>query len=219
VKTTRIEEIEPIPVVDGTLQWRPVRRTLGIQAFGINAYTADAGELIIEEHDETGAGAGHHEELYVVVTGRATFTVDGESLDAPVGTLVFLDRPEERRGAHAIEDGTTVLAIGGTRGEPFRVSPWEFAFAGTPAWRAKRYGDVESLLREGLELHPGNASLLYDLACLDALQGRVEEAFDHLRAALDAQPRYREYAAKDSDLESLRGDPRFSELVPELRPG
>jgi mannose-6-phosphate isomerase-like protein (cupin superfamily) len=132
MKTIRIENIEAIPVVGGELQWRPVRRTLGIEAFGINAYTADAGELVVEEHDETGAGAGHHEELYMVITGRATFTVDGESFDAPVGTLVFLDDPKERRGARAEENGTTVLAIGGMRGQAFRVSPWEFAFAGVP---------------------------------------------------------------------------------------
>jgi tetratricopeptide (TPR) repeat protein len=213
VKTTRIEEIDPIPVVGGELQWRPIRRTLGIEAFGINAYTANAGELVVEEHDETGTGAGHHEELYVVLTGRATFTVNGETFDAPVGTLVFLDDPKERRGARALEDGTTVLAIGGARGKPFRVSPWEFAFAGTPAYQAKRYDEAEALLREGLELYPGNASLLYDLACLDALQGRTEAAFEHLRAALEAQPKFKEYAAKDEDLASIRDDPRFVEAV------
>ena len=218
MRTLRIEDIEPIDVVGGQLQWRPVRRTLGIEAFGINAYTANAGELVVEEHDETGAGAGHHEELYVVVTGRATFTVDGESFDAPVGTLVFLDDPKERRAAQAVEDGTTVLAIGGTRDRPFRVSPWEFAFAGTPAWKAKRYDEAEALLREGLELHPDNPSLLYDLACLAALQGRTDEAFEHLRESLEAEPKYREYAAKDADLDSLRGDPRFSGLVPESPP-
>jgi tetratricopeptide (TPR) repeat protein len=213
MRTARIDEIEPIAVVDGELQWRPVRRTLGIEAFGINAYTADAGELVVEEHDETGAGAGHHEELYVVVTGRASFTVDGESFDAPVGTLVFLDDPKERRGARAVEDGTTVLAIGGARGEPFRVSPWEFTFAGTPAWKARRYDEAEALLREGLALYPGNPSLLYDLACLDALQGRVDEALEHLRTALEAQPKFREYATKDPDLEAIRDDPRFVEAV------
>jgi tetratricopeptide (TPR) repeat protein len=209
MKRMRLDEIDPIAVVGGELQWRPVRRTLGIEAFGINAYTADAGELVVEEHDETGSGAGHHEELYGVVTGRAMFTVDGESLDAPVGTLVFLDDPKERRAARAVEDGTTVLAIGGTRGEPFRVSPWEFAFAGTPAWKAKRYDEAEALLRQGLELYPDNASLLYDLACLDALQGRTDEALEHLHSALEAQPKFKEYAAKDDDLASIRDDPRF----------
>ena len=213
MKTIRIDEIGPIAVVGGELQWRPVRRTLGIEAFGINAYTADAGELVVEEHDETGAGAGHHEELYVVVTGRATFTVDGESFDAPVGTLVFLDDPKERRAARAAEDGTTVLAIGGARGEPFRVSPWEFTFAGTPAWKAKRYDEAEALLRQGLDLYPGNASLLYDLACLDALQGRTDDAIEHLRTALEAQPRFKDYASTDEDLASIRDDPRFVEML------
>jgi tetratricopeptide (TPR) repeat protein len=209
VKTVRIDEIPAIPVVDGQLQWRPVRRTLGIEAFDINAYTANAGELVVEEHDETGAGAGHHEELYVVVTGGATFTVDGESVDAPVGTMVFLDDPKEQRGARADEDGTTVLAIGGVRGEAFKISPWEFTFAGTPAYKAKRYHEAEALLHEGLKLYPDNPSLLYDLACLDALQGRRDEALQHLRTALEAQPKYKEFAATDHDLESIRDDPRF----------
>lgn len=209
MKVVRIQEIEPIPVVGGELQWRPLRRTLGIEAFGINAYTANAGELVVEEHDETGAGAGHHEELYVVVTGRATFTVNGEEIDAPVGTCVFLDDPKERRGARAVEGGTTVLAIGGVRGEPFKVSPWEFAFAGSPAYDAKRYEEAKALLVEGLEVHPGNTSLLYNLACMEALLGERDAALEHLSQA-KSNPRVREWAATDSDLESLRDDPRFS---------
>jgi tetratricopeptide (TPR) repeat protein len=209
VKVARIDAIDPIPVAGGELQWRPVRRTLGIEAFGINAYTANAGDLVVEEHDETGAGAGHHEELYVVVTGRATFTVDGESFDAPVGTLVFLDDPKERRGARAEEDGTTVLAVGGARGEVFRVSPWEFAFAGVPAYQEQRYDEAKALTLEGLELHPGNTSLLYDLACVEALMGDRDAALEHLAQAV-ADPRLRAHAEKDSDLDSLRDDPRFS---------
>jgi tetratricopeptide (TPR) repeat protein len=209
VKVVRLDDIEPIPVVGGELQWRPVRRTLGIEAFGINAYTADAGHLVVEEHDETGAGAGHHQELYVVVTGRATFTVDGKTVDAPAGTCVFLDDPIERRGARAAEDGTTVLAIGATRGEPFQVSAWEFAFAGVPAYESKRYDEAKALLLEGLELHPRNTSLLYDLACNEALMGDKEAALEHLAQAA-ADPRLREHAQKDSDLDSLRDDPRFS---------
>ncbi len=213
MKTLRIDDIDPIAVVGGELQWRPIRRTLGIEAFGINAYTADAGEVVVEEHDETGPGAGHHEELYVVVTGRAEFTVDGESFDAEAGTLVFLDDPKERRAARAAEDATTVLAIGGTRGEPFRVSPWEFTFAAAPAWAEKRYDEVTELIREGLERYPGNASLLYDLACVQALQGRSEDAIENLSAALAAAPKFKKYAATDDDLASIRDDPRFAAAI------
>ena len=212
MKTVRIDKIEPIAVVGGELQWRPLRRTLGVEAFGINAYTADAGELVVEEHDETGEGAGHHEELYIVVTGRATFTVDGEEIDAPVGTCVFLDDPREQRGARAVEDGTTVLAIGGERGKPFEVSPWEFAFAGTPALRAKRYDEAKGHLLEGLEHHPNNLGLIYDLACVEALAGERETALQHLQQALQS-PRLREWAKQDADLDSLRDDPRFTALV------
>jgi hypothetical protein len=212
VKVARIQEIDPIPVVGGELQWRPVRRTLGIGAFGINAYTANAGDLVVEEHDETGAGAGHHEELYIVITGRATFTVDGEEVDAPVGTCVFLDDPKERRAARALEDGTTVLAVGGERGAAFQVSPWEFAFAATPAWEAKRWDDVKALYHEGLERHPGNASLLYNLACAEALAGEKDAALEHLTEAAK-HPRFRAFAETDSDLDSLRDDPRFKQAL------
>jgi len=94
-RTTSLDAIEEIPAVGGTLRWKPVRRTLGIRAFGINAYAADTGQDVVEEHDEVGgAGAGGHEELYLVAAGHARFTIDGEDVDAPAGTLVFLPEPE-----------------------------------------------------------------------------------------------------------------------------
>jgi hypothetical protein len=125
---------------------------------------------------------------------------------------VFLDDPKERRGARAVEDGTTVLAVGGVRGEGFKVSPWEFAFTGAPAWEAKRYDEAKALLLEGLELHPGNVSLLYNLACVEALLGEREASFEHLAAATQ-NPRFRQFAETDSDFDSLRDDPRFTALV------
>jgi hypothetical protein len=128
-RTTTLDDIEEIAVVDGTLRWKPIRRTLGIRAFGTNAYAADAGQLVVEEHDErSGTGPGGHEELYVVVRGHARFTIDGEDLDAPAGTLVFLPEPEARRVATALEDGTIVMAVGGRVGEAYEVSEWEDRF-------------------------------------------------------------------------------------------
>src|SRR5262249_14751188 len=127
----RLDEVLASPAnTDAT--WLQVRRDLGISAFGVNAYRADAGKPVIDAHDELGATAGGHEELYVVVTGRARFTVGVDDLDAPPGTFVFVP-PETRRGAIAEQDGTTVLAVGGKPGEAFRISPWE---AAADAWEA-----------------------------------------------------------------------------------
>jgi hypothetical protein len=129
-RTTTLDDIDERSVVDGTLRWKPVRRTLGIRAFGTNAYVADAGQLVVEEHDElSGTGPGGHEELYVVIRGHARFTIDGEDLDAPAGTLVFLPEPAARRVATAVEDGTLVMAFGGPVGEAYEVPPWEDDFA------------------------------------------------------------------------------------------
>src|SRR5207244_13171291 len=103
--------------------WSPIRRELGVQAFGINAWSAqEPGRRIIAEYDEKPSG---HEELYVVVAGRATFTVGGDEVDAPVGTIVFVRDPEAKRGAVAAEPGTTVLAVGAQPGEAYRPRSWE----------------------------------------------------------------------------------------------
>jgi hypothetical protein len=129
VKILRIDEIEPSEL-DGT-RWKPIRSTLGIESFGINAYEAlRPGNVVFNEHDETESLAGRqrHEELYLVMRGRATFTVDGTEIDAPVGTLVFVDDPASRRGAVATESGTVVLALGGPVGEPYEPAPWERKF-------------------------------------------------------------------------------------------
>jgi len=129
VKTLRLDDLQATPV-EGTL-WKPIRSTLGIRAFGINAYAAErAGDRLFNEHDETESFAGRqrHEELYVVLEGRATFTVDGEDVDAPARTLVFVEDPASRRGAVAAEAGTTVLAIGGPVGEAYEPAPWEARF-------------------------------------------------------------------------------------------
>ena len=109
--------------------WKSVRHYFDIQAFGASAYVADAaGQRVVPEHDETSSNrgtTGAHEELYVVANGRADFTIGGESVDAPAGTLVFVRDPDLVRTAFAREPGTVVLAFGGASGEAFAVSPWE----------------------------------------------------------------------------------------------
>ncbi len=201
----RLEEIEPIPVVGGTLLWRPVRRTLDVQAFGINAYLApNVGDNVVEEHTEQVLG---HEEVYVVLSGRATFTLDGESLDAPAGTVVFVHEPTVRRQASAAEPGTAVLAVGGPAGGTYEPSPWEDSFA---AERHRAAGDYDAWAAElaaALERRPDHPATLYNLACAEALAGRADDALAHLRRALELRPDLEATARDDDDLVSLRDRP------------
>ena len=110
---------------DNGLEWRPVRHHLGIEAFGAGAWIGDAGIELIEEHTEEVDGADAHEELYLVVRGRARFTVGGEDIDAPAGTFVGVADPAVARKAVAEEDGTAIFAVGAPRGRAYEVAPWE----------------------------------------------------------------------------------------------
>jgi tetratricopeptide (TPR) repeat protein len=200
-----LDDIETIAVVNGTLLWRPVRRTLDIGAFGINAYVApNAGDDVVEEHSEQALG---HEEIYLVLAGRATFTLDGETVDAPAGTLVFVRDPAIKRHARAEEPNTSVLAVGGPREDAYVPSPWEDFFA---AERHRAAGDYEAYaaeLSDALERRPDHAATLYNAACAEALVGRKDEALAHLRRAIELQPAFGEHAQQDEDLASLRGLP------------
>src|SRR5690242_9414062 len=119
-RVAHLDELEAIHVAG--VNWLPVRRALGITGFGVNAYSANRGERLIEEHDESGGGAGRHEELYVILSGHATFSVDAKEIDAPSGTLVFVPEPTSKRGATAVADGTRALVVGGREGT-IRPSP------------------------------------------------------------------------------------------------
>lgn len=197
-----IDELDRIEVAG--VNWRPVRRRFDIRAFGTNAYTAQTGEHVVEEHTEERL---EHEELYVVIAGHARFTLDGEDIDAPAGTLVFVRDPTVRRGAVAQSDGTTVLGIGGRPGEPYEVSAWEYYFAAEPAYNAKDFDGAYATAAEGLELAGDSAPLHYQLACYAALGGREEKAREHLERAFALDEKTRAWAAKDADLDSLRGRP------------
>jgi tetratricopeptide (TPR) repeat protein len=204
-QSVRLEEMEPIPVVGGTLLWRPVRRTLDIGAFGINSYVArEAGEDVVEEHTEQSLG---HEEVYVVLTGRATFTLDDDELDAPAGTLVFVRDPSVKRHATAVEQGTSVLAIGGKRGSAYEPSAWEDYFAAERHRAAGDYDAYADELAEALERRPDHPATLYNLACAEALADRGDTAVEHLKRAVELRPEFVDLAREDEDFASLRDRP------------
>jgi hypothetical protein len=206
-RVARLDEIEPVAVAG--VAWLPLRRTLGVTAFGINAYRADAGGHVVEPHDETGSGAGKHEELYLVVAGRARFTVAGEEIEAPAGTIVFVHDRAARREAVALEDATTVVVAGG-EAAAIKPSPWEHFFAAEPAYAAGDYARAIEIASAGLADHPENVALNYQLACYHALAGDREEALRFVRraAAADAET-VRRWSADDRDLDAIREDPAF----------
>ena len=202
----RLADIEAI-TVDGGLQWTPVRRHFGIGAFGINAYiAADAGQDLIERHTE---GAREHEEAYVVIAGRATFTLDGESADAPAGTIIVVREPSVERAAVAEEPGTTVLAIGAKRETPFAPGPWETIYVARARGRVGDFEGAAEELRHGLKAHPGHRMVLYRLANWEALAGHADDALEHLGLAVAESDDLRREAQTDKAFDSIRDDPRF----------
>ena len=193
--------------------WHPVRRHFEISSFGANANAArEAGDVVVDEHDEA-HGDGGQEELYVVLRGRALFVVDGEEVEAPAGTFVFLRDPAVRRGATALEPGTVVFAVGGRPGQAFVPSSWEHArFAVELSERGDNEGAVR-VMEEALAERPDHAGVLYDLACFEALAGRRDAALEHLRRSIELDPQYRDYARDDEDFAPVRDDPEFQALV------
>jgi tetratricopeptide (TPR) repeat protein len=207
-KVARIEEIEDIDYRQDT-HMHPVRYHLGISAFGANAWTVEnVGDRLMPEHEED-AGS---EELYVVLRGRARFEIGGESVDAPAGTLVFVE-PLTNRTAFAEEAGTTVLAVGSKVGKAYEVGGWEVWAPVETLYEAGDYEAAIEMARPIADANPHYGSVLYNLACCEALAGRKEDAIGHLGSALERRPSLRDLARKDSDFDSLREEPAFKELV------
>ncbi len=198
---TNLSELESFPVGTHGLLWHPIRSRLGIEAFGINAYTAaEVGGEVVEEHTEESIG---HEEIYVVIAGHATFTLDGEEVDAPTGTIVHLPEPAVKRSAVALQAGTTVLAVGGKRGEAFTPSGWEVSF------RANHMPPDEAvrLIEEWVVGHPDDPAAFYNLACFRIRAGDRDGALDAFGRAFALDPdRVRKWSDGDADLDPIRAD-------------
>ncbi len=204
-----LAEIPALPAAGGN-EWKPVRAHLGIDAFGINAFTAAAaGDEVIEEHDETGAQAGGHQEVYFVTSGAARFTLGADTVDAATGTFVFVRDPALRRHAVATAADTTVIVIGAGVGAAFTPSAWEYSFQAEPAARQGDYPQAFALIREALELHPEKPTLIYNLACYEALAGRADDAIEHLATAIRLDRTCADWAREDADFDSIRNRPDF----------
>jgi tetratricopeptide (TPR) repeat protein len=210
----RFDEMPGTEVEGGRVRF-DVRRHFGIGSFGTSAMRSTEGGMLVREHHEAefSIGQSGQEELYVVVSGHATFTVNGEQVDAPSGTMVFVRDPAAIRSATAEEPGTTVFMIGGKPGEAFFAVPAEVD-EGMTAYNARDFEtaieNFEQALEKGLQR---DAGVLFNIACCQALLGRTDAAIDWLEQAIRADDQARELARTDEDLDSLREDPRFVALV------
>jgi len=212
----RLDELEPAPILapgatDDGRQRLDIRRHFGITSFGVQAYRAPSGVGVIREHDEMMLGEAGQEELYVVLTGSATFEIDGDSIEATAGSLVQVP-PAAKRKATTREDDTTILIVGGTPGKAYEPSPEE---AGE-AFQAYNAADYETALSKQLvvvEKRPKDPVAHFNAGCFAARGGHTDEAIEHLRRAVEINGRIRELMATDEDLDSIREDPRFAELA------
>jgi tetratricopeptide (TPR) repeat protein len=209
----RLEEIEEL--TDGRAPFRPVRYHFGITSFGVNAWTAPhVGDRIINEHDESEPDS--HEELYLVLRGRARFELDGDPVAAPAGTFIFAP-PGVKRTAFAEQPDTTVIALGGTPGRMYEPDGWELWAPLNPLYEAGDYAEAADRGQQLVDAHPQYAGLLYNLACCESLAGRTGDAIDHLRLAIERSERSRSYAQDDSDFDSIRDEPAFKDLIERKR--
>lgn len=208
-EVVHVDELEELPINDGEFIWRPVRRRFGISAFGTNAYTAKAGQRVVEEHFERDG----HEEMYVVLRGRARFTLGDDEVDAPAGTIVYA-RPGTKRGAIAVEDDTAVLAVGAKPGVVFEPSPWEDLFAAFSYAGKGEIDKARGLITAAVARRPDEWQGHFNFACFEVLYGDRDAGIAELQRAFALDPEAVSEAAKnDSDFDAVRDDPRFSAIA------
>lgn len=204
-----LDEIQEF--ADAGCHYRPIRQHLGITAFGVTAWTARAaGDRVINEHDEGDPTAD--QELFLVLRGRSVFEINGDRVDAPAGTLVFVP-PRTKRTAIAQEDRTTILLLEGTPGKAYEPRGWELWAPLAPKYEAGEYAEVADCLDEVVTAAPQYPMLFFNLACCESMCGRTSQALDHLRHAIEMSEEFRASAKDDSDLDPIRDEPAFKQLV------
>ena len=94
---------------------RSIRKALGIESFGVNEIELPPHATAYPEHDELKT---NQDELYLVLEGAATMTVDGDLIELVPGRYVFVT-PESRRHIAPGAEGVRFLAVGALAGTSF----------------------------------------------------------------------------------------------------
>ncbi|HEY4955892.1 MAG TPA: protein kinase [Gemmatimonadaceae bacterium] len=123
-----------------------------------------------------------------------TYATLGRTADAQIGYRRQLAAASKRLELNP--DDPRALYMGGTAlsrlGEPARAKDWA---------------------RQALAINAGDATVLYNVACIYATSGETEEAIALLERSVAAGFGHWSWIENDSDFESLRGHPRYQALL------
>jgi len=101
---------------------------------------------------------------------------------------------------------------------PDRKESGSAAFSrGRELYEDERYLESAVAYRKAVDLGYREDTAAYNAACSYALAGRKDDAFTWLKKSMELGFDVESYLRKDDDLDSLRGDPRFSELKKAVR--
>jgi hypothetical protein len=146
---SRLDDIDELAAQG--YHYRPVRHHVGITSFGVTSWTArEAGDAVIGDYDEDSEPS---EELFVVVTGRAEFAIDGESVEAATGALIYT-AAGMKRTAVATEPGTTILSVGGSPGKAYVATDWQLWAPLVPLYQSGQHAELASRLKALIAANP-----------------------------------------------------------------
>lgn len=106
--------------LERTGNWSLVRRSLGLEAFGLNLVEVPPGEAI-PAHDEL---ERDQEEVFIVLEGSATVVIEGIPHPAPAGTFVRLDPEPVRTIVNDGHEPAVVLIASAPRGSGYEPMGW-----------------------------------------------------------------------------------------------
>jgi len=114
-----LADVPATPTSEG--RWQALNGPLGVTTFGINAVIMEPGEDADIEHDELESA---HQEVYLVVTGRASFRLGESEVEAGPGDVVAVGNPAEVRSFRALEPGTRIVCVGAGPGAEHPFGEW-----------------------------------------------------------------------------------------------
>jgi uncharacterized cupin superfamily protein len=101
-------------------KWALVRRSLGVESFGVNLIELQPGESS-PEHDGL---LRDQEEIFLVLDGAPTLFIDGESHSLTAGTFVRLDPEPVRIAVNEGSEPASLLVVSAPRSSGYETMDW-----------------------------------------------------------------------------------------------